>query len=159
MPLDLSSPELKSVVLMGMVGMTGGVIYQLASTFIKQSSDAVKLDPETEALQLNSDLLNLFVQLAEFRKFNETAYRKAVIAADELVLRAKNVQSKSIVPCLDDLTEALAMKFDVMKQLRNMSKSATRAGNPRVAAAIEHLTTKVYPELEGCHRVVQQSLH
>ena len=80
MPLDLSSPELKPVVLMGMVGMTGGVIYQLASTFIKQSSDAVKLDPETEALRLNPDLLN-FRSAGRIQKVQREriAFEQAVI--------------------------------------------------------------------------------
>lgn len=156
--MDLSGPEMRQVLLMGGVGLAFGSLYQLAATFLKQSCDEVALDPETEALQLNSELLTLFVQLAEFRSFQESAWREAVVSADELMVRAKAVSDKKIHVNTDDVTFAMARFKNTERQIARMQRAAQDAQNPRAAAKIYQLLTKIYPILQSTYGGVQRAL-
>ena len=157
--MQLNRQELKSVAILGAGGLVTAVLYQLGSIYLKQSSDDIKLDPETEVLQTNSDLLHLFNQLAEHRAFNETAYRAAVIAADELMLRLKQVQAGAITPTMDDVHDAFTMYQDTIKQVKKIKAAAEQKGNPRAAAAIDVLLRKLFPEVQQCYIAVQRTLH
>jgi len=156
--MQLSSEETRSVILIGLGGLATAVLYQLGTIFLKQSSDNIKLDPETEVLHTHSELLHLFVQLAQHRSYCEKAYRMAVISADNLVLRVKQAHDKIIKVSTDDVIETVALQSDVVKQVKKLEAAAMKAGNSRAAAQVESLLEKLYPELQRCHMEVQRAL-
>lgn len=156
--MQLNAQEVRSVLILGAGGLATAMLYQLGSIFLRQSSDEVKLDPPTEALQHHGELLHIFHQLAEHRKYNEPAYRWAVISADDLALRLKQINGKVIKTNLDDVHEAFTFFQDTIKRIKKLQASALKAGNPRAAAEIHILLQKLYPELQQCYSGVQRSL-
>lgn len=157
--MQLNSQELKSLLTVGACGLGGAILYQLGSIYLKQCTDDYKLDPDTEALQSHTDMLHLFHQLAEYRAFNETAYRSAVLSADNLVLLMRQIQARSVTPTLDDVNDAFALYQDSVKQVKKLRAAATAAHNPRAAAAVDILLTKVYPVLQECYIAVHRAVH
>lgn len=157
--MQLSSQETRSVLIMGVGGLCVASAFQLLSVYINQACDNVTLDPETELLQSHPLLLSLFVQLGHHRSLNETAYRKAVISADSLLVRANQILTKEVRPNMDDIRDGFSLYKDVIKQLTKLHMSARKAKQQRAAAEIHNLTEKVFPEVQKTYTQIHKSVN
>lgn len=83
--MKLSKNETYSVVAMGLGGFAVASLYQLFNVYMKQCSDQTLDDIHTEHLNEHSLLYTLFVQLADYREYNELAFRRAVVDADRIL--------------------------------------------------------------------------
>ena len=157
MPLRLSGQEARSVAIMGIGGFVTFALYQLGILYIKQASDEYKLDPETECLQKHHILYSFMYQLDTFRHYNETAYKQAVLAADDIALRYDSISSSTIQPNMNDVAEVFSYMQTVKKQISKMSKSALKQHQPRDSAKILMLGGKIYPEIQSLYTYVLKS--
>lgn len=155
--MDLSSTDIKSVAMVGGAGLAMGVAYQLANVFIRQSTATVEIDPKVEALHLNRDMYQLFVQLMEYRSFSDKDFRQAVRAADELVLRNHQILKRAITPNMSDTQEAYVLYNESNNAVKRMIEKALKT-NPRVAAIIESIQQKILVQLQASYRSVFKSI-
>lgn len=155
MPFTLTRGEYGQVFTMGVTGLVAGILYQLGVVFFKQSSDEYQLDPNTESLQNHSTLHNLYYQLADYRKFSNSNYRKAVLAADELAVRLYQIEAQNITPTIDDANDAFGMLQDAKNSLTRLRRAAQTKGNDqRSAAMIHRLNELIYPELQSLYTAI-----
>ena len=155
--MDLSASDLKSIGLITGAGALIGGAYGLASLFLRESTATVDFDPAVEALHMNRDLFALYNQLREYRSFSEKDFRQSVNAADELVLRQSQIEQKKILPSLNDAKDAFAFYNNASKCINKM-KTKTLNSNPRIAAKIEVLHTKIHALLQTSFMAVNRSV-
>lgn len=159
MNLDFSSSDLKKIAMTGTAAAALGIVYKVAEIFMRSSTGTppVDFEPQVEALHMERDLFNLYVQLAEYRSYHEVAFRQTVKTADELVLRMSMIANKSILPTQHDNQQAWGFYQDASKQILRIKNSALKE-NPRAAAIIENIHRKIHDQLQRCYMNVVKSL-
>jgi hypothetical protein len=145
--MKLSSTEQRSIVTMSAIGLSGAALYQILAIWIDQSTDNAQLSDNTEALQHHPVLMNLFIQLAEFREFDSAAFQSALVQADKLVLLRYQLQHKTVTPEMADIPQSFVYFKNIQKQVLKIFDAARDLHQAKHAAHIHRLYTLMYDPL------------
>lgn len=155
--LRMSNSETSGVVGLTVAGAGLALAYGLGTVFLKQGTRHTQLDPEVENMEKCPVLVNILLQLAEFRHLNENAYRAIVIDADNL---AGLVRSASVCQLKYKHDEMAFMYFqDAMDYAKSMEEDAKAQHQMKMAVQIKSLRKQLYPELQTLFRKVHAAVY
>lgn len=154
MSIRLNKQETRSLITYGLSGLAVALLYGAGNVFFRQCTDMTPLDPPTEALQSNRELLNLFAQLQDLRDTNRVAFSRAVISADRLVIQHNLVREGKIHLSTIDTATAFSEWKSAIKYIGQMSRAAMKNGRPREAAIVDNICRKIYPCLQDVYMAI-----
>jgi len=145
--LGLTDRDRTRLWLAGVAGAGAFVTYTLFHTWASRKTNRGGLKPEPEALGKDSELYYLFVQLDEYRKNNDAAFRRALNSADQLIFLKEQLRNKKIRPSIYDVPDALVYKASCEKALMAFVKSTnarsrrdnTEEQTAKIHIIVEHM--------------------
>lgn len=146
--MKLTGGDTKDLITWGAGGLVAAVVYQMAAIFVKQKTNVQDLDPTTEALCEDQELFALFCQLQEYRKIDESLFRKAVDSSDRLVFLHKQLRDKEVIASLRDRPNAFIYLTNSSQNLVSFFEKSKSHSSARVPVEVHRLYELIFMCLE-----------
>ena len=146
--MKITGRDSKDIVAWSAGGLVAGLLYQIASIWVKQKTNAQQLNPTTEALSVDQELFSLFCQLQEHRKVNEMCFRRAVDDSDRLVFLHEQLRTKQIDTSLKDRPAAFLYFKSAIQNLENFYQDSEHHPSVRVPVEVHRLYVLIFECLE-----------
>lgn len=142
--MKITARNIRHAASWGSLGLAAGLCYAIVNSVGARMGMDVKLDPPTDNVQDDPELLYLLYQLGEYRGQNEVAYAELVNAADRLMFRIAQISEAKLAPQLRDRSECFVFVKTCTTNLEKMVESSKLNKNPKIAVSVFHLYTKIY---------------
>lgn len=146
--MKVTGGDIRDLLCWGAGGLASGVVYQLASIWIRQKTNSGDLDPPTEALHEDQELLALFCQLQEYRTLGDNVFRRAVDDADRLVFLHLQLRNKDVAAALHDRPHAFLYLKHAVENLERLLTLSQDHPMPRVPVEVHRLYVLIFTCLE-----------
>ena len=137
----VSRRKAKEAAAVGLVVGGLAMLYKVAESVAERRLGLCTLDPPTEALHRDSELLNLFEQLQNYRHVSNKCYVGANVNADRFM---KYYTSSLESPSADDMSEMFTYAAKTFDFIEAMVKNAQ---NPKDSAYIQVIYDSIYEEI------------
>jgi hypothetical protein len=136
----------------GLIGLVLGSVYAAVKGAASERGVLYELDPQPEAFDLDPAMGVLFHRLAKYRDLQPEAYRRAVIYADQLLLKIRSISNSRKAT---DADMPLAETF-IQACLAHLCMIRNRAVDGATRAAIEQIKSEISNCLKDQRLVLRQ---